>query len=223
MTGHSTSSKSSKPESKPPGRGEAEERACCEPDERGSQTSAGDICCPPEQRPAGKAAAEPETRHLDIEFLYLDLSLCGRCRGTDAALEEAVAEISPILETTGVEAQVKKIHVETEAQARDLGLVTSPTIRINGRDIQPQIEQSLCEDCGDLCGDACDCRVWRYRGKDYTAPPKAMIVEAILREAYGGAAEAAETAARPQEVPANLKRFFAGVRSKQGDRERVTR
>ncbi len=42
MTGHSTSSKSSKAESKPAGRGEAEERACCEPDERGSQTSAGD-------------------------------------------------------------------------------------------------------------------------------------------------------------------------------------
>jgi hypothetical protein len=213
MTGHSTLSKSSKSESNPAARGEAEERACCQPDERGSQTAAGGICCPPEQHPAGKAAVEPEKRRLDVEFLYLDLSLCGRCRGTDAALEEAVAEVSPILETTGVEAQVKKIHVETEAQARNLAFVISPTIRINGRDIQPEIEESLCKDCGDLYGGSCDCRVWRYRGKTYTTPPKALIVEALLRALYGVAGAAPKTAEHRHEVPDNLKRFFARLGS----------
>jgi len=31
-----------------------------------------------------------------------------------------------------------------------------------------------------------DCREWVYQGKEYTASPKAMIIDAIFREVYGG-------------------------------------
>lgn len=60
---------------------------------------------------------------------------------------------------------------------------------MNGRDIQLEVKESLCDSCGDLCGDTVDCRIWVYQGKDYTIPPKAMIIEAILREVYGGSQE----------------------------------
>lgn len=30
------------------------------------------------------------------------------------------------------------------------------------------------------------CRIWVYRGEEYTEAPVAMIVEAILREVFGG-------------------------------------
>ncbi len=46
-------------------------------------------------------------------------------------------------------------------------------------------KESKCESCGDLCGDDVDCRIWLYQGKEYTSPPPAMIVDAILREVYG--------------------------------------
>ncbi|MCM1567236.1 MAG: DUF2703 domain-containing protein [Dehalobacter sp.] len=150
---------------------------------------------------------DPEKRRLDIEFLFLDLNVCVPCRGTDSSLEEAISEVSSVLEATGIEVDVRKIHVQSEEQALELGFVSSPTIRINGQDIQLEVRESLCESCGDLCGDDVDCRVWFYRGKEYSVPPKGLIIEAILREVYKD--ECAAIPARPAELPDNLKKFFA--------------
>ncbi len=33
------------------------------------------------------------TRHIEVDFLYVDLNTCTRCLGTDANLEEALAWI----------------------------------------------------------------------------------------------------------------------------------
>ncbi len=210
MTGDTTTAK---PKIERSSRGESESGGCCEGSERGPDKTTVDVCCGSEQTRAAAPTDTSEARRLEVEFLYLDLSTCGRCRGTDKALDEAVAEVSPILETTGVDLHLKKTRVESEQQARDLAFVISPTIRIDGRDIQPEIEESLCGDCGDLCGDSCDCRVWRYRGKTHTAPPKALIVEAILQALYSGAGAEPKTAEQRHEIPDNLKRFFAGVSS----------
>ena len=210
MTGDTTTAK---PSSERSGRGESQSGGCCGGNERGPDRTAVDVCCGSEQTRAAAPTDASEARNLEVEFLYLDLSICGRCNGTEKALDEAVAEVLPILETTGVGLHLKKVHVESEQQARDLDFVISPTIRIDGRDIQPEIEESLCGDCGDLCGDSCDCRVWRYRGETYTAPPKALIVEAILRALYGGAGAASIPPEQRHEIPDNLKRFFAGVSS----------
>lgn len=159
-------------------------------------------CCP--QGGSGE-------KRLLIEFMFIDLTVCDRCLGTDASLEEAVAEVANVLRATGYEIDVRKILVESENQARELGFVSSPTIRINGQDIQLDGKESLCESCGDVCGEDVDCRVWIWQGREYTTPPKAMIVDAILRHVYGG-----QQAARPavKEVPDNLKRFFAAKSNK---------
>ena len=34
-----------------------------------------------------------EEKRLVIDFLYLDLSVCTRCQGTDSSLDEALAEV----------------------------------------------------------------------------------------------------------------------------------
>jgi hypothetical protein len=96
-----------------------------------------------------------------------------------------------------------------------LGFVSSPTIRLNGRDIQLDVRENLCESCGDLCGEDMDCRVWVYQGKEYSTPPKAMIIDAILREVYGGAAMAPQTPPKIEALPENLRRFFAAMRKKR--------
>lgn len=146
--------------------------------------------------------------------MYLDLDVCDRCQGAESSLEQAVSESARVLEATGVEVAVCKIHVQNEEQARELGFVSSPTIRINGRDIQLQVKESHCESCGDLCAEDIDCRVWVYRGKEYTIPPETMIIDAILRAVYGEAKEASDAPRSIQDVPDNLKRFFA-ARSKK--------
>jgi hypothetical protein len=160
------------------------------------------------------AAALPQTtghepRRLDIEFLYLDLTACTRCVDTGSRLDEAVALLAPAMAETGWEARVKKVHVATEEQARELRFSSSPTVRIDGRDIQLESRESVCGDCGKLCKDSnVTCREWRFQGKWFTSPPKGVFVEAILKAMTSVSAERSE-AASPFELPDNLKRFFA--------------
>jgi uncharacterized cysteine cluster protein YcgN (CxxCxxCC family) len=88
-----------------------------------------------------------------IDFLFLDLSVCTRCQGSNDSLEQAIAEVSKVLEATGIEVVVNKINVISEKIATAYKFISSPTIRVNGHDIQMDVKESLCESCGDLCGD----------------------------------------------------------------------
>jgi len=173
----------------------------------------------PENAEGQGVGVSPETqdfqRALAIEFLYLELDTCTRCRGTARNLEEALNEVAQVLQATGVQVNLHKIHVRTEEQALALGFVSSPTMRINGRDIQLDIRESLCESCGDLCGEDVDCRVWVYQGKEYTEAPKGMIIEAVLKHVYGGGTAAPAVRKPLKELPDNLKRFFAARRKKE--------
>lgn len=165
--------------------------------------------------PSTKGTSAKKKR-LDIDFLYLDLSVCTRCKETDASLEAAIAEVAQILDATGVQVTTNKIHVKSEEQAAALGFVVSPTIRVNGRDIQMSFRESRCESCGSLC--ECEggvsCREWAYQGQWYTAPPKGLVIDAILKAVYGGAIER-ESAHQTGAVPDNLRRFFASVREEE--------
>lgn len=149
---------------------------------------------------------ESVEKRLIIDLMYIDLTVCERCLGTDAILEEAIVEVAKVLKVTGYEIEVRKTLIESEEQARNMGCITSPTIRINGQDIQLSFKESLCESCGDVCGEDVDCRVWTWEGQEYTIPPKAMIVDAILRHVYGRNQTSQQ---ETQDVPVNLKKFFA--------------
>jgi Domain of unknown function (DUF2703) len=153
---------------------------------------------------------------VEVEFLYLDLTTCSRCRGSDASLRAALEIVRPALESVGASVEVRKTLVETEEQARALRFVSSPTIRVNGRDIAGEPIESSCAECGELC--ACEggvnCRIWDYRGEQHTEAPIGMIVEAILTEiGPTGGARSEETPF--SDVPENLKRFFAGTTAAQ--------
>ena len=149
-------------------------------------------------------------RQITIAFLYLDLSVCTRCQGTDTVLDEALAEVSKVLRATGAEVILNKINVNSEELAVAYKFISSPTIRVNGHDIQMKVKESLCESCGDLCGDKVDCRIWVYHGKQYTVPPKGMIIEAILKEVYGGN-QGKNVIEQEYVIPENLKRFYSAL------------
>jgi hypothetical protein len=160
---------------------------------------------------AGSHAA-PTSDGLRIEFLFLDLTSCTRCLGADRSLESALDIVGEVLEATGVEVAVDKILVESAEQARALRFVSSPTIRVDGRDVALELRESSCgsEACTDGCGDQIACRVWVHRGREYTEPPVAMIVDAILEHVYSGRSARARVAAQSYELPENLARFFSG-------------
>jgi hypothetical protein len=149
---------------------------------------------------------------LRIELLFLDLTTCTRCRGADRSLEAALDLVRDLLEATGTEVKVDRIQVESAAQARELRFQSSPTIRVNGRDIAPELRESSCgsEACADGCDEQIACRVWPHRGREYTEPPVSMIVDAILRAVYAGDAVEHAADAQPYALPENLERFFAG-------------
>ena len=152
--------------------------------------------------------APPAGRSLDIELLYLDREVCEPCRGAEASLDKAVAQASGILEATGVSVVVRKTHVTTEEEARRLGFVSSPTIRVQGRDVQAEVRESHCATCSALSGSDVTCRTWSFGGDTYSTPPRALLLDAILRAAY--AAPPPETERHTAEVPENLRQFFAG-------------
>jgi hypothetical protein len=164
-------------------------------------------------------ATTTPTRTLQIEFLYLDLDTCTRCRATDATLLEVIERTRPALDAAGVTVSVIKTLVASETQAQALGFVSSPTIRINGVDIAGELVESACDSCSESC--ACnggvDCRDWLWRGERSHEPPLGLIVEAIMRHA--GRSDPASPPVSPPTsatVPANLRQYFAATGADSG-------
>jgi hypothetical protein len=156
--------------------------------------------------------APTPTRRLQIDFLFLDLETCTRCRGTERNLESALESARELLSATGTEVEVNEILLDTAELARELRFESSPTIRVNGRDIALELRESSCgsEACTDGCGESIACRVWVHGGREHTEPPVAMILDAILRAAYGGEMVERQRDAEPYELPENLERLYAG-------------
>lgn len=159
----------------------------------------------------GKGLAAPEARRLVVDFLYLDLTTCDRCLGTEANLATAMELLRPVLEATGLDVTVRKLLVDSEEEARRWRLLSSPTIRVDGRDVAPGHSESLCGPCSDICGEDTLCRVWAYAGEDYTAAPVGLIIDSVLAALYAG--QGGDAGGNEGEgsyrLPENLASFFA--------------
>ena len=149
-------------------------------------------------------------KQIEIEFLYLDLDVCTRCKGTDANLETALRTVQKVLQASGTDVTTRKVLVDSEETARKLKFLSSPTIRINGRDIALEFRETPCDSCAEAC--ACDggvdCRVWVYEGKEYTEAPVPLIVNALLSEIYDSQSADRPGSSRPFELSVNLQHFF---------------
>ena len=152
-------------------------------------------------------------RTIDIDFLFIDLTTCTRCRGTDENLSRALDTVRAVLSATGATVNVRKVLIDTEELAQEHRFLSSPTIRVNGRDTALATKESRCGSCGDVAGQATDCRVWTYEGEEYTEAPEPLLVDAILRAAYAPVPGEIGTTQYPG-VPENLTRFFAAKAAK---------
>jgi len=156
----------------------------------------------------GKEAQTLKTA-LNVDLLVIDLDSCKRCVPTGDQLKVAVRLLAPVAEALGIELRHREIVVQTPEEAKEHALLSSPTIRLNGRDIAQDIRESLCESCGDLTtgNTIVDCREWHYRGKVYSAAPLPLLVEAIMGAML--TMEMPPVVPSPlAELPENLQRYF---------------
>jgi len=156
-------------------------------------------------------------KRVEIEFLYLDLGVCTRCRGTDGNLQTALRIVQKVLQACGTDISTRKVLVDSEETARKFRLWSSPTIRVNGRDIALKFLETPCDSCAGAC--ACDggvdCRVWAYEGEEYTEAPVPLIVNALLSEIYDSQSSHRPTPNGPFELSENLKHFFEAKAAKK--------
>ena len=151
-------------------------------------------------------------KKVEVEYLYLDLHSCDRCIGTDRVLDDVISKLTPMLEMAGYAVNYTKVEMENEEMAISHRFVSSPTIRVNGRDIALSVQESPCGCCSDISGTEVDCRVFEYDGKSYEIPPKEMLTEAIMATVFTDSACCGEVSA--YQLPENLKQFYAGKNKK---------
>lgn len=158
----------------------------------------------------GIEQSQGDRKVLNIDLLAIDLEICQRCVPTGGQLRDAITLLSPVADALGIELRHREIVAQTPEEAKEHALLSSPTIRLNGRDVAQDIRESLCESCGDLTGNntAVDCREWHYRGQVYHAAPLPLLIEAIM-EAMLNIDTPPSTPAPLAELPENLQRYFS--------------
>ena len=109
-----------------------------------------------------------------VEVLVFD-----GCPNIDVALERARAAVSD----SKVPASVHLVHVESDEEAQRQRFLGSPTVRVDGRDIDPSATHR--DDFG------MQCRVYSVGGRLDGAPPADWIASALRGEAPRGADAAA--------------------------------
>lgn len=157
---------------------------------------------------ASMATSRPVSRDLSVEILYIDIDTCDRCQGADAILKRAIATVRQPLAAMGVAIDLTETLVETAEQATALRFHSSPSIRIDGRDIQSDPRESECEACSALPNQSkVECRTWTYQGKSFTTPPEELLVRALLLAALAPIGDPPKVEA-PFVLPDNLRTFF---------------
>ena len=98
---------------------------------------------------------------MDVELLYFD-----GCPHT----QETLAEVRAALAEAGRADQVRLVKVASLDEAERLRFLGSPTVRVNGRDVESDIPTD---------GYGMECRIYWVDGKPVGAPPREWLARAI--------------------------------------------
>jgi len=96
-----------------------------------------------------------------VEILYTDV--CPFWKDTLKTINEIIKELN-------ITVAVKKTRIANEEEAKNNRFPGSPTVRINGVDVDP-----IAKETEGYIG----CRIYNYQGKTYEYPPKQMIKTAL--------------------------------------------
>ncbi len=98
---------------------------------------------------------------MEIEVLYFD-----GC----ATWRAAVSDLQDVLSELGLKEEVRLVRVESREEAERLSFLGSPTVRVNGKDVESSIASE---------GFGMECRLYWVDGKPTGSPPKQWIKDAI--------------------------------------------
>ena len=101
---------------------------------------------------------------MQISFLYWE-----ECPSHERALER----LRSVMKEEGIEAEVELIEVKTEEQAEELRFVGSPTIRVDGEDVDPPSHDVY----------ALDCRIYHLEDGRVSPLPSEEMIRGALRDA----------------------------------------
>ena len=146
-----------------------------------------------------------------VDFLYLDLTVCTRCQGTDERVAKAVEICKPILPACGYNLVLNMIEIEDEELCKRYKFLSSPTIRVNGVDVCHSVEENNCDCCKDISDFDVKCKLYPFNDTYYEVPPTDMIVTAIINTVIK---DVKPTPVTNYEIPENLDGFFVGKRKK---------
>lgn len=153
-------------------------------------------------------------KEITIDYLYLDLNTCDRCVGTDKVLDVVLDVLAPALQLAGYKVVRRKIEMSTAGIAAEYQFLSSPTIRVNSKDICLTVEENDCGCCSDIAGCDVECRVFRYKDEIHEVPPKEMLANAILETLFS---DNIATANIEYIMPENLKEFYANKNNENGE------
>lgn len=98
---------------------------------------------------------------MKIELLYFDG--CPNWQQVDS-------DIKAVLREQGMQTPIDYINVRTSEEAEALRFIGSPSVRINGNDIEPDAPQ---------VGFNLECRIYWLNGKAQRVPPREWMEEAL--------------------------------------------
>jgi len=126
-------------------------------------------------------------RRLEMKIELLYILDCPWCVKTKKLIKESLSDLK-------LKVEVEEILIDSEKKAKKHKFLGSPTLRVNGKDIQKQVSKDECLACCEKlakltkkttefvkqeCGRGC--RIYQYKGRKYPYPPKEMIKEAIKK------------------------------------------
>jgi len=161
--------------------------------------------------PATCCPSPRSQRTITIEVFYLDSDVCDRCRNTLTALDDAVTLMKPVIRALGCTLTIHRVHITSLSLAQQHRFLGSPTVRVNGRDVNENLAEDSCLACGSLCGDSVTCRIFTYQGQTTQILPLGLMIEAMMRALLSPTSHQDNT---PYEVPENLTCFFQGQSTK---------
>lgn len=87
---------------------------------------------------------------------------------------QAIERVKQVLSEEGIEAEINEIQITSEEEAQKYDFLGSPTIRIDGEDLESEEERQK--------GHAHDsCRIYNYEGQLYMIPHKEAIRSALRK------------------------------------------
>ncbi|MDD1720610.1 MAG: DUF2703 domain-containing protein [Euryarchaeota archaeon] len=89
---------------------------------------------------------------------------------------QAIARIKEVLSEEGIEAEINEIQITSKEEAQKYDFLGSPTIRIDGEDLESEEERQAGHT---YAHDSC--RIYNYKGQLYMIPHKEAIRLALRK------------------------------------------